>query len=87
MDKEAKRIYNRKYYEAHKGQIKAAHRLSPASPTTTNTDAHRKASREYYKRKIANESPEEREARLAERRKRYKDAKSLCNVKLPEDAC
>ena len=83
MDKEAKRIYNRKYYETHKGQIKAAQRLSPATLTPASQETHREASRNYYRRKKERETPEERLARLQKRRERYKD-KKLSSVKPPE---
>lgn len=84
MDKEAKRIYNRKYYETHKGQIKAAQRLSPSTLTPASQEAHREASRNYYRRKKERETPEERKARLQKRRENYKN-KKLSSVKPPED--
>lgn len=87
MDKEAKRIYNRKYYEGHKGQIKAARRLLSSTPTPASIEAHREASRNYYRRKKERETPEEREARLAKRREKYKNGKSLRHVKSPEEPC
>ena len=87
MDKEAKRIYNRKYYEGHKGQIKVARRLLPSTPTPASIEAHREASRNYYRRMKEKETPDEREARLAKRRENYKKGKSLRNVKPPEEPC
>jgi len=84
MDKEAKRIYNRTYYEAHKEEIKASRRFSPAAPTAASQEAHRRASRDYYRRKKEKETPEERQARLQKRRENYKN-KKLSTVKPPED--
>ena len=73
MDKEAKRIYNRKYYEGHKWQIKAARRLLSSTPTPQasklivkphgiTTDARRK---EKLQR---NERPDLRNAERSTRR-------------------
>ena len=81
MDKEQKRIYNHSYYEAHKEEIKAARRFSPAPPTTASQEAHRRASLNYYRRKKEKETPEEREARLQKRRERYAEGKKLPKVK------
>ena len=86
MDKEQKRIYNHDYYEAHTEEIKAARRFSPVPLTTASQEAHRRASRDYYWRRKERESPEEREARLQKRRKKYAKDKKLPKVKPSEDA-
>ena len=45
-----------------------------------NTDAHRRAARAYYHRKVANETPEERAQRNAERRRKYLERKETKNL-------
>lgn len=76
MDKEKKKQYNRTYYEAHKNDILAARRLSDKKRVYANTDAHRKASRDYYHRRKSQESPEERAKRNEERRRKYYEKKA-----------
>jgi hypothetical protein len=76
MDKEKKSEYNRRYYESHKDEILTARKLSDKKSVAADPVSHRKASREYYHRKKATETPEEREARNARRRERYKSNKA-----------
>ena len=74
MDKEKKSEYNRRYYESHKADI-LANRKPGDKPAPSDPEAHRKASRDYYHRKVAAETPEERAARNARRRELYKSKK------------
>ena len=76
MDKEKKSEYNRRYYESHKEGILSARKQSGREQVAADPVLHRKASREYYHRKKASETPEEREKRNARRRELYKSKKA-----------
>ncbi|MBQ8969202.1 MAG: hypothetical protein IJ064_05680 [Bacteroidaceae bacterium] len=68
-DKEKKSEYNRRYYEKNKEKILAERKTQERKPSAPiDKEAHRKAAREWYHRKKASETPEEREARLEKRR-------------------
>lgn len=68
VDKDKKSEYNRRYYENHKADILEARRGKEKKPVVVDVEAHRKAAREYYYRKKASMTPEEREAMNAKRR-------------------
>lgn len=81
MDKDKKSGYNRRYYESHKVEILAARKQSEHKPVKVDAEAHREAAREYYYRKKASMTPEEREARNAKRREQYRRKKTLSESK------
>ena len=78
-DREKRQQYTRAYYEAHREEILASRKMAGSRPYK-NTDAHRKAARAYYHRKVANETPEERAQRNAERRRKYLERKNEKNI-------
>lgn len=71
-DKEKKSEYNKRYYESHKADILESRKGKVRKPVVVDVEAHRKAAREYYHRKKASMTPEEREAMNAKRRVKRK---------------
>ena len=73
-DKVADQIseYNKKYYEKNKAKILASRKASKTKPYNYLTEAHRRASREYYRRKKERMTIEEHDSILAKRREAYK---------------
>lgn len=54
MDKDKKSEYNRRYYEKHKADILAKHKMAEKKPAPPiDKEAHRKAAREWYHRNKA----------------------------------
>ncbi len=72
IDKEKKSEYNRRYYESHKEVILASRKKAERKHVEVDVEAHRKAAREYYHRKKASMTPEEREAMNFKRRVKRK---------------
>lgn len=75
MDKKEMSEYNKKYYEKNKVKILASRKASKSKPYNYLTEAYRRASREYYRRKKEKMTIEEHESILAKRREAYKRKK------------
>lgn len=59
--------YNRNYYERHKEEIKAYQKLRKPKATPATIEAHRKAARDYYRRKKEQKTLEELQAKRSKK--------------------